>query len=77
MLLDEQVTCYSTKYIHTYTHTQMYVHTHTAYVCTHISTYICTYSIAGKFDGELNLLGLEVGVEIAKLKSINICARNA
>ena len=65
-------------YIHTHTtYIQMYIHTHTTYVCTHISTYICTYSIAGKFDGELNLVVLAVGVETAKLKSVNIFAHNA
>ena len=56
MLLEEQVTCYSTEYIHTYTtyvHTNVRMYTH--YIRMHSHKYIHKYGIAGKFDRELNL----------------------
>ena len=78
MLLEEQVTCYTTEYIHTYIHTKCTYTHYILYVCTHINTYTCTYGIARKFDGGIKFGGLAVGVETVKLKSVNIIfARNA
>ena len=69
MLLEEQVTCYTTEYIHTYirTHTEIYVHTHITYVCTYISTYL---RIVRNLTGNSKFGGLAVTVETAKLNPL-------
>ena len=72
MLLEEQVTCYSTEYIHTYIHTKCtYMHT-LHIVRMHSHKYIHMYiRYSRKIWWEIKFVGLAVEVETVKLKSVN------